>query len=113
MALEDLPCGCKDTVRTMGTMVRDGRRGRGHYAQDGDYMGQCTRWPGGSGRQGPPAPECAKPTVRKVLTDEELDAFIEDADQMRPRSLSRFFDEVIGVANELKEWREANARTDR
>ena len=36
-----LPCGCRDTVRTMATMVREGRHGYGHYAQDGDFMGPC------------------------------------------------------------------------
>lgn len=36
-----LPCGCLDNVRTMATMVREGKHGRGHYAQDGDWMGPC------------------------------------------------------------------------
>lgn len=39
---ELLPCGCDHNVGTMGTMVRNGRFGPGHYAQDGDFLGACT-----------------------------------------------------------------------
>lgn len=38
---ERLSCGCRDTARTMGTMLRHGRFGFGHYAMDGDFMGEC------------------------------------------------------------------------
>ena len=34
-------CGCEESAGTLGTMVRDGRNGPGHYAQDGDFLGPC------------------------------------------------------------------------
>lgn len=39
--MSKLDCGCEEHAGTMGTMVRMGRYGFGHYAQDGDFMGEC------------------------------------------------------------------------
>lgn len=48
--------------------------------------------------------------VRMALTDEELDEFIDRAEYHGSETwwVSDFCDEAIGVANELKEWRQAN-----
>lgn len=34
-------CGCRTNAATMGTMVRHGRDGHGHYDRDGSFLGPC------------------------------------------------------------------------
>jgi hypothetical protein len=73
-----LPCGCENSARTMSTMVRNGRFGYGHYAQDGDFMGECVLSASEKNRR-----NCIPNKVRREETER------------KPRTLSSQLDEFL------------------
>ena len=102
-----LECGCEENAGNMGTMLRIGREGYGHYAQDGDYMGVCN---GG---------KYVHPTAHVEpldITDAQLVVFINDVDWYLGDNgtlSDGFFEAARVIAEELQAWRKLDASTNR